>query len=218
MPVKDTKAKIIQKEMAKVWIPKILCYNITKINLYFPVFSLFTVVNFKNEPCQSTDSLSSGSTPYRNGTCFTSSECQSKGGSSKGGCAAGWIKIYFLKRFLKSLSFHLVLVFVVFLSSMIQAQLPSARMTPTSKIQGIQVNMERPILCLTLSTNVLMTFVGSDWILRLLIQWLQQILQKEMLQHQNHMLAMILWQSLPLQANPFQNFVEIWLDNTVWTL
>ena len=76
--------------MAKVWIPKIFCYNISTINHnYFSVFSLFTVVNFKNEPCQSTDSLSSGSTPYRNGTCFTSSECQSKGGSSKGGCAAG---------------------------------------------------------------------------------------------------------------------------------
>merc|ERR1719323_5644 len=54
------------------------------------LFSLFTIVNFKNEPCQSTDSLSSGSTQYRNGTCFTSSECGSKGGSSKGSCAAGF--------------------------------------------------------------------------------------------------------------------------------
>ena len=38
----------------------------------FSVFSLFTIVNFKNEPCVSTSQLSSGSTPYRNGTCFTS--------------------------------------------------------------------------------------------------------------------------------------------------
>ena len=51
---------------------------------------MFTIVNFKNEPCQSTDSLSSGSTQYRNGTCYTSSECGSKGGSSKGSCAAGF--------------------------------------------------------------------------------------------------------------------------------
>ena len=36
------------------------------------VFSLFTVVNFKNEACVSTSSLSTGSTTYRNGTCFTS--------------------------------------------------------------------------------------------------------------------------------------------------
>ena len=112
---------------------------------------------------------------------------------------------------------HLVLVFVVSSSSMIQAQLPSARTTPTSKTQGIQVNMERPILCPTPSTNVLTTFVGWDWILRLSIQWLQQILLKKQLD-QLHMLAMILWQSLLLQANPFQNFVEIWLDNTVWTI
>jgi len=54
------------------------------------IFSLFTIVNFKNEPCQSTDSLASGSTQYRNGTCFTASECGSKGGSSKGSCAAGF--------------------------------------------------------------------------------------------------------------------------------
>jgi len=51
---------------------------------------LFTIVNFKNEPCVSTSSLSSGSTPYRNGTCFTSSECSSKGGSGKGNCASGF--------------------------------------------------------------------------------------------------------------------------------
>ena len=38
----------------------------------FSVFSLFSIVTFKNNPCVSTSSLSSGSTSYRNGTCFTS--------------------------------------------------------------------------------------------------------------------------------------------------
>merc|ERR1711899_513401 len=54
------------------------------------LFSLFTIVNFKNDPCVSSSSLSSGSTPYRNGTCYTASECSSKGGSSKGNCASGF--------------------------------------------------------------------------------------------------------------------------------
>merc|ERR1712241_667598 len=54
------------------------------------LFSLFTIVNFKNSPCVSSSSLSSGSTPYRNGTCYTASECSSKGGSSKGNCASGF--------------------------------------------------------------------------------------------------------------------------------
>eukprot|EP00093_Oithona_nana_P006559 06559.XXX_116884_118935_1 [CDS] Oithona nana genome sequencing. len=54
------------------------------------LFSLFSVVQFKNDPCTSTSSLSSGSTKYRNGTCYTSTECGDKGGSSKGSCAAGF--------------------------------------------------------------------------------------------------------------------------------
>ena len=54
------------------------------------MFSLFTIVNFKNDACISSSSLSSGSTAYRNGTCFTSSECSSKGGSAKGNCASGF--------------------------------------------------------------------------------------------------------------------------------
>jgi len=54
------------------------------------LFSLFTIVNFKNDPCISSSSLSSGSTSYRNGTCYTSSECSNKGGSSKGNCASGF--------------------------------------------------------------------------------------------------------------------------------
>ena len=41
-------------------------------HVYFSVFSLFTVVNFKNEACTSTASLAVGQTAYRNGTCYTS--------------------------------------------------------------------------------------------------------------------------------------------------
>lgn len=54
------------------------------------VFSLFNVVQFKNEACVSSDTLSSGSTSNRNGTCFTSSECSTRGGSSRGSCASGF--------------------------------------------------------------------------------------------------------------------------------
>lgn len=54
------------------------------------LFSLFTIVNFKNDPCRSTDTSSSSNTAYRNGTCYTSSECTDKGGSPKGKCAAGF--------------------------------------------------------------------------------------------------------------------------------
>jgi len=54
------------------------------------LFSIFSVVSFKNDPCQSTSSLSSGSTDYRNGTCRTSDECADKGGSIKGTCASGF--------------------------------------------------------------------------------------------------------------------------------
>ena len=45
------------------------------------LFSLFSVVTFKNDGCSSSSS--------RNGTCYTSSECLSKGGLAKGNCAAG---------------------------------------------------------------------------------------------------------------------------------
>jgi len=54
------------------------------------LFSIFSVVSFKNDPCQSTSSISSGSTDYRNGTCRTSEECSDKGGSIKGTCASGF--------------------------------------------------------------------------------------------------------------------------------
>lgn len=47
------------------------------------LFSLFSIVTFKNQACSSLD-------PLRNGTCFTSTECQNKGGVKSGNCAAGF--------------------------------------------------------------------------------------------------------------------------------
>jgi len=47
-------------------------------------FSLFSIVQFPNQQC----TASSSSTTY--GTCYTSSECTTKGGSSDGNCAAGF--------------------------------------------------------------------------------------------------------------------------------
>jgi len=54
------------------------------------MFSLFSVVQFKNDACTSNDKISSASTTYRNGTCVTSSECIERSGSAKGNCAAGF--------------------------------------------------------------------------------------------------------------------------------
>ena len=50
-------------------------------------FSLFSIVQFKNEGC-ATQSTSGGIA--RNGTCYTSTECQNKGGQASGNCAAGF--------------------------------------------------------------------------------------------------------------------------------
>jgi len=47
-------------------------------------FSLFSIVQFPNDPCTS----ASSSTTI--GTCFASSECASKGGGAEGTCAAGF--------------------------------------------------------------------------------------------------------------------------------
>ena len=44
--------------------------------------SVFTVVKFPNDACGSTSGL--------NGTCYTSSECESLGGSSSGACASSF--------------------------------------------------------------------------------------------------------------------------------
>merc|ERR1711971_1251020 len=48
------------------------------------LFSLFSIVTFPNQGCASQDSNA------RNGTCYTSSECQNKGGTTSGNCAAGF--------------------------------------------------------------------------------------------------------------------------------
>merc|ERR1712080_758467 len=48
------------------------------------VFSLFSIVQFPNLRCTSSTSTST----Y--GTCMTSSECTSNGGTSDGNCAAGF--------------------------------------------------------------------------------------------------------------------------------
>ncbi|XP_059083097.1 uncharacterized protein LOC131880461 [Tigriopus californicus] len=56
------------------------------------LFSLFSIVQFKNSPCSSTLSFQSGGTSSvrRNGTCYTTSECLSRSGSSFGSCASGF--------------------------------------------------------------------------------------------------------------------------------
>lgn len=53
-------------------------------------FSIFNVVNFQNIPCRSQDTITVGTTPNRNGTCYTSSECLSNGGVASGNCASGF--------------------------------------------------------------------------------------------------------------------------------
>merc|ERR1712226_235180 len=50
--------------------------------------NLFNIVTFKNAPCRSSSSISSGD--FRNGTCYTKSECAAKGGSQAGSCASGF--------------------------------------------------------------------------------------------------------------------------------
>jgi len=47
-------------------------------------FSLFSVVQFPNEVCTTTSGT------FSNGTCITSSECSSRGGTAQGSCAAGF--------------------------------------------------------------------------------------------------------------------------------
>ena len=62
------------------------------------VFSIFSIVQFKNNGCTTETTSSSSSATYRNGTCFTSAECNNKGGTSSGSCAGG--KKIFFKDFL----------------------------------------------------------------------------------------------------------------------
>lgn len=53
-------------------------------------FSIFSVVQFKNTECRSNSAMTSGQSPARNGTCLTTSECSSKGGTASGNCASGF--------------------------------------------------------------------------------------------------------------------------------
>merc|ERR1719323_2545164 len=51
-------------------------------------FSIFNVVQFKNEACISTSTtMNSGN---RNGTCYTAEECDEKKGKAEGNCASGF--------------------------------------------------------------------------------------------------------------------------------
>lgn len=50
-------------------------------------FSLFSVVTFKNEECNSESGFTGGITT---GTCFTATECGDKGGTKSGNCASGF--------------------------------------------------------------------------------------------------------------------------------
>jgi len=59
-------------------------FNNTEENRRERTFSLFSVVQFPNDVCTSTSGT------YTNGTCITSSECSSRGGTSQGSCAAGF--------------------------------------------------------------------------------------------------------------------------------
>lgn len=55
------------------------------------LFSLFSIVQFKNEACTSAETLSNtAGTVSRNGTCYSSTECRDKSGRASGGCAAGF--------------------------------------------------------------------------------------------------------------------------------
>ena len=67
-----------QREKYMIWLE--LTNNIL---LHEEQFSLFSVVQFPNEEC------TSGNT-NTNGTCFTTSECGSRGGAASGSCAAGF--------------------------------------------------------------------------------------------------------------------------------
>ena len=53
-----------------------------KPSLYCPVLSLFTIVSFKNDPCQSLTG--------NNGTCLSHKDCDKRGGITSGTCASGF--------------------------------------------------------------------------------------------------------------------------------
>lgn len=64
--------------------------NIQEGKHHAKAFSIFSVVTFKNEGCRSLDAVTTGQSPFRNGTCFPASECMAKGGKASGNCASGF--------------------------------------------------------------------------------------------------------------------------------
>merc|ERR1719367_864222 len=54
------------------------------------IFSLFNIVTFRNLPCVSNSGTTGTTGRNRNGTCFTNTECSSKGGQASGSCASGF--------------------------------------------------------------------------------------------------------------------------------
>jgi len=75
----DTKMKYIL--LSFLWTSFIYCN--TNSSQQERALSVFTVVKFPNTVCAS-------STSGRNGTCYTQSECTSKGGSASGACASSF--------------------------------------------------------------------------------------------------------------------------------
>ena len=71
-----------------------------KMCRFFELFQVFCVVRFKNEACTGTGT--------KNGTCYTSEECDVKGGTKEGSCADGFgvcctceiLKLFFLRAFI----------------------------------------------------------------------------------------------------------------------
>jgi len=75
--------------MKLVILLSLVSFTVGSIERDGKLFSLFSVVQFKNEPCKTDKSVQGVISDYRNGTCFTSTECTDKGGRASGNCAAG---------------------------------------------------------------------------------------------------------------------------------
>jgi hypothetical protein len=71
-------------------VPKNNSSKIADVERKYKVFPIFNVVNFKNTACPSQTLFATGTNTPRNGTCFTTSECSQKGGTSSGNCASGF--------------------------------------------------------------------------------------------------------------------------------
>ena len=77
---------------------------------FLETFSLFSIVQFPNQQCTGASSTST----Y--GTCYTSSECTTKGGSADGNCAAGFgvcCKSFYFIRIIKITFWEIVIIIFV---------------------------------------------------------------------------------------------------------